>query len=56
MLEINYYLPQIKITNEFLKEEFPDWDDTKIQSKVGIKSRHVVGESETALDLAVKAC
>ncbi len=51
-----YYLPEKLLTNEELCASFPDWTPDKIYKKTGIKSRHVVSESETALDLAEKAC
>lgn len=53
---IEYYLPNNKISNDVLKIQFPDYDFTKFESKVGIKNRYWVGENETALDLAEKAC
>ncbi len=49
------YLPEKILTNHDLKLEFPDWDYSKIQDKVGILQRHVCSDDETALDLAVKA-
>jgi 3-oxoacyl-[acyl-carrier-protein] synthase III len=55
MFDISLYLPENILTNETLKSEFPDWDYLKIQDKIGIKQRHIVGISETALDLAYRA-
>lgn len=52
---ISYYLPEKIVTNEELVGEFPEWTVDKIASKVGVNRRHVVSESETAADLAVKA-
>ena len=52
---ISYYLPDRVVTNEDLVKEFPEWDVEKVYSKVGVKERHLAGESETAGDLAEKA-
>ena len=52
---ISYYLPDRVITNEDLVKEFPEWDVEKVYNKVGVKERHLAGETETAGDLAEKA-
>lgn len=52
---ISYYLPERVVTNEELVREFPEWTVDKIAAKVGVMERHVAGENETAVDLAVKA-
>lgn len=52
---ISYYLPKEKVTNETLVKEFPEWTVEKIAMKVGINTRHVASQDETALDMAVKA-
>jgi 3-oxoacyl-[acyl-carrier-protein] synthase-3 len=52
---IEYYFPEIKLTNNDLAVEFPDYDFTKTEKKVGIHTRYIAGIEETALDLAVKA-
>ena len=52
---ISYYLPERVVTNEDMVKEFPEWDVEKVYSKVGVKERHLAGESETAGDLAEKA-
>ena len=52
---ISYYLPERVITNEDLVKDFPEWDVEKVYNKVGVKERHLAGESETAGDLAEKA-
>ena len=52
---ISYYLPERIVTNEDLSKEFPEWSVVKVASKVGIHQRHIVGEDETAGDLAEKA-
>ncbi len=52
---IEYYLPDKILNNEELKKRFPDWDSSKIEGKVGIRTRHIAQEDETALDLAYHA-
>lgn len=52
---ISYYLPDGILTNEELVEEFPEWSVEKVASKVGVNSRHIAAENETAGDLAEKA-
>ena len=54
--KIEYVLPEREITNQDLQNEFPDYDFLKFEQKVGIKSRYIVSEGETALDLAIRAC
>ncbi|MEH6307394.1 ketoacyl-ACP synthase III [Olivibacter sp. CPCC 100613] len=53
---IEYYFPEKKITNQDLSEEFPDYDFSKFEFKIGISSRYIAETNETALDLAEKAC
>lgn len=53
---IEYYFPQKKLTNIDLKREFPEWDSQKVDEKIGIKSRYVVADNETSLDLAYNVC
>lgn len=52
---ISYYLPKKVLTNEELLNEFPEWSVDKVAAKVGINSRHIASENETAGDLAEKA-
>ncbi len=52
---ISYYLPEKVVTNEELVKEFPEWSVEKVAQKVGVDSRHVAVEDETAGDLAEKA-
>lgn len=53
---IEYVYPDCKVTNKELAIEFPDYDFSKFEDKVGVKNRYWVKENETALDLAKKAC
>lgn len=52
---ISYYLPERIVTNEELVKEFPEWSVEKVAAKVGVNSRHIAGEKETAGDMAEKA-
>ena len=53
---IEYVYPNKKITNQDLAIQFPDYDFSKFEEKVGIKQRYWVQDDETAFDLAKKAC
>jgi 3-oxoacyl-[acyl-carrier-protein] synthase III len=50
--KIDYYLPERVLTNRQLAQEFPEWDSSKIEEKVGIRERHIVDENQTAVDIA----
>lgn len=52
---ISYYLPEKVVTNQELLKEFPEWSVDKVAKKVGVYSRHIANESETAGDMAEKA-
>lgn len=52
---ISYYLPHRTITNEELLQEFPEWSVDKVAAKVGVNSRHLAADDETAGDMAEKA-
>lgn len=52
---ISYHLPEHKVSNEELVIEFPEWSVEKIANKVGVNTRHVAAENETATDMAIKA-
>lgn len=52
---LSYYLPERVVTNDELLADFPEWDVDKVANKVGVNSRHLAGEDETAGDLAEKA-
>ena len=49
------YLPEKVVTNEELVKEFPEWSVDKVALKVGVDSRHLAAEDETAGDMAEKA-
>jgi len=50
------HLPSQIMANEVLVQRFPEWTDEKIFKKTGIRSRFVVKDGVSALDLAEKAC
>lgn len=52
---ISYHLPDTILTNKEIVEQFPEWTEEKIVSKIGIKERRVAGEKDTAADMAVMA-
>jgi 3-oxoacyl-[acyl-carrier-protein] synthase III len=55
LVAIDYYLPERRVGNDELVSEFPDWNVQKIESKTGIKSRHISAETECSTDLGVMA-
>lgn len=55
LVDIAVYLPEKILSNSDLEELFPEWDASKIDSKVGIKNRHIAAENESALDMGIKA-
>lgn len=52
---ISYYLPEKIVTNEELVKKFPEWSVEKVAAKVGVISRHIAANTETAGDMAEKA-
>ena len=52
---LSYYLPERVMTNEELVREFPEWSVEKVAQKVGVDSRHLAADDETAGDMAEKA-
>src|SRR5436190_7458115 len=52
---IKSFLPEQKLTNEQLAQQFGDWHASQILSKTGVAVRGVAGPNETASDLGVKA-
>lgn len=53
--KIEYYLPENILTNTQLEKEFAGWSAERIETKTGIKERHIVKENETAFDLGFEA-
>lgn len=54
--KISYYLPETIVSNNDLGAFYSDWDSARVFDQTGIERRHYAFESETASDLAVKAC
>lgn len=52
---ISYYLPERIVSNRELLQSFPEWDVDKVAKKVGVNSRHLAAEDETAGDMAEQA-
>jgi 3-oxoacyl-[acyl-carrier-protein] synthase-3 len=52
---IDYYLPARTVTNADLVRQFPAWAAETVESKTGIRTRHIAAENELASDLAVEA-
>lgn len=52
---MSIYLPSKTLTNEELARQFPEWTVEKIAGKVGISSRHISDDGETAGDMAFMA-
>src|SRR2546423_7531268 len=52
---IKSFLPEQKLTNQQLAEQFGDWHASQILSKTGVAVRGVAGSNECASDLGVKA-
>ena len=52
---VAYYLPSRMLGNTELVGHFPHWTEAKIVRKLGIESRPIAAEGETATDMAVIA-
>lgn len=52
---ISYYLPETVLSNEELNSVHPEWGVDKIETKTGIKNRHIAAEDEYCSDMALKA-
>ena len=55
-MNITSALPSRIISNDYLQEEFPNYNVLKLGKKIGVLERRIVSENESALDLAEKAC
>ncbi len=55
IIDIGVYLPEFVLTNLQLSNEFGRWEPEKIESKLGIKERHISKLDETAGDMAFNA-
>jgi 3-oxoacyl-[acyl-carrier-protein] synthase-3 len=52
---IEYYLPPTTVTTDQLAAEFPEWRVGQIDTKTGIRERHIADENECASDLGFAA-
>jgi 3-oxoacyl-[acyl-carrier-protein] synthase-3 len=53
--QIEYYLPENRVTNDDLARKNPDWNMGKVVPKTGVLSRAFAGPDEFASDLAYQA-
>lgn len=53
---IAWSLPSRCLTNEELETSYPGWDFERLEKRTGVRTRPIAGNSETALDFALKAC
>lgn len=52
---IEYFLPETMLSNEELAKLYVGWSAKKIESKTGIRSRHVASPDQTVTDLGFEA-
>lgn len=52
---ISYYLPEKVLSNDQIKDRFPEWSVDKIANKTGIRNRHIAAVDEFSSTMAVKA-
>lgn len=50
-----YHLPETLLTNDELKNSFPEWNVTEMYQSTGVFSRHIAKPDETPSDLAFNA-
>lgn len=55
IIAIRSHLPEKKLTNEELAQQFGDGHGAQVYSKTGISTRHIAAETECASDLGVAA-
>lgn len=48
-------VPETIVSNETLAADFPDTAFDRLEERTGVRQRHIAGQWETALDLAVRA-
>jgi 3-oxoacyl-[acyl-carrier-protein] synthase-3 len=53
--DIAYVLPERVVTNDELRRDHPQWDLDRVETRTGVRRRHVAGDAETALDLGERA-
>ena len=52
---IEYFVPENRLSNEDLSKINPEWDVEKIVEKTGISNRFIADKNQTATDLAISA-
>ena len=52
---VSSYLPKTILDNDMLAQQFPEWSVEKIFAKTGIRKRHIAGDDEGCLSMAVAA-
>lgn len=52
---ISTYLPQKRLSNLEISEQFPEWESDKILSKIGIQNRNITSKDEYVSDIAANA-
>ena len=55
LVKIAVYLPEKVLSNNELGAEFNRWEPEKIETKLGIRERHISAKNETAGDLAYES-
>ncbi len=55
LVDIEYYLPENVLKNDFFKLNFPDWRVEQTEKKTGVLERRIARENETAYDLSLVA-
>lgn len=53
--DIEYFVPENRLSNEDLSKINPEWDVEKIVEKTGISNRFIADRNQTATDLAILA-
>lgn len=53
---IAYSLPDNVVTNQELRNKYPEWDFDRLEERTGVFERRIASSGETALDLTEKAC
>jgi 3-oxoacyl-[acyl-carrier-protein] synthase-3 len=53
--DIEYFVPNNKLSNEDLSAIYPEWNVDRIYDKTGISNRYIADKDQTATDLAIEA-
>lgn len=52
---LSYAFPEDSLDNQMIETKYPAWTDQKIRDKIGISSRFIARDDQTAADLACQA-